>query len=355
MKAPLKPLTHAQLETRRAMGLQNINLEQLMRESFEEVGVQPPTPPRFSPRYRFLEGKSMTWETKGFGEITVEMQKHSLGIQTGFDGINSWAQIDFNGQPKLINVSIMHKLAPGVSILFCQDGKILDDVTDSKNTLIFGVPVFWHGNVPHSGSSKKRDVSVVLVSPDATFMQLEIAITTRDGAFWLSFQEMCTGQIARTTKAKADRLQVATVNVDGHTALVAPLYSECNYPGADFLKINGMVHGVVEYCVKRGFSKPLSQCSIAGWAPIEKDLPEDMVQSGWTKATVNFFNFAWGQGFAVCDDGAPCHIHFSKITDATGVPVQNKGEFPVINPMSQVAIKFVEGPKGRSAIAVCPL
>ena len=346
----LKPLDHATLENRRKLGFLNVDLEAVITEAYAEAGVPMPVPPKPTPRYQSRPGQSMTWSATDYGTVVAEIQRHKIGPVTA-KGINASAQILLDGKPEWLTLQLMHKVPDGVKVLFCQDGKILNDVTET-DIPFFRLPVFWRGNVPHCGEAKKRDVSVILVAPDATLIQLEFAVTTRNNRFWLSVQELYAGQVARTTAAVADRRNVVTVDVEDHIALLAPLYPECNYPGADFLKTGGMVHGVVAYAVKRGNSKPLSQCSLAKWETIPTVLPAEMEKEGWVKATVLFFNFAWGMGFVRLADGTSVHVHFSKIVDQFGQPVIEKGEFPIIHPMTEVAIRYAQGPKGLSATAV---
>jgi hypothetical protein len=179
---------------------------------------------------------------------------------------------------------------------------------------------------------------------------LEIAVTTRNNRFWLSVQEKWAAQVARTTSAKADQLGFTTLESEnGVIALAAPLYAENSRPGADFLKSGGMMHGVIEYCIEHGLSKPLSKCSLGKWDPIPAVLPEEMAKDGWVLGTVSFFSFSWGggSGHVAYGNGQSAYVHFSGIVDAEGVPLSDKGEFPVIHPMTQVALKLGTDPKGK--------
>ena len=345
---PIKPLNRAELEARHAAGL--LNIEEAINEAYKDAGVAAPVAPKKELRWQSREGRSMSWTLASFGTITVEIQRHKLGRIQEF-GINSWAPIILKDQSPWLTFKVMHKLAEGTKLLYCQHGKIVKDITGAEAPL-FQVKVGWYRNTPHTLNDGNYDFSLVLVDKEGVFVQIEVAVTTRDTHFWLSMQETWAAQIARTTKTKAERIKVKTVSVNDTVALTAPLYPENNYPDADFLNAGGMIHGVVAYGVKLGLSKALSECSIAKWSPIEKALPEEMKLAGWMKATVTFLNFAWGQGFALCEDGETCHLHHSKVVDANGVSLNSKGEFPVLHPMHQIAIKWEKGPRGRTAVAI---
>jgi cold shock CspA family protein len=347
--APAKPLNQATLRARHDAGL--LNLEEAFEEAIQEAGTVAPTAPKPEPRWLSSKGPSMTWQAGNMGSVTVKIQGNSLG-EVQEHGTNAWAPIILDNFAPCLTFEITSDLATGVRLLYCQTGKILKDATE-QGAPRFMVPLVWEQGVPHTEKTASKDMSLVLVSPFATFIQLEVAVTTRNGYFWLSFQELCAGQIARTTKEKAACLEVTTMPVGDYAALVVPLYPENSYPGADFLKTRDMVHSVVEYAVGLGISKPLSKCSMTKWEPVERVLPEQMQRKGWKKATVLFFNFSWGQGFAICEDGTKCHLHFSKVIDENGRPLGSKREFPVLNPMTQIAIKLAaDNDRGPDAAAI---
>jgi len=350
---PLKPLSHAALHARHDMGLKNIDLDELVEQAFVEANVPPPIPRKRELVWESSAGKSVTWSSGTYGSVTIEIADgHTFG-PIRERSINSWARILPNGKPTSLAFKTTYKQGktPGTRVLFCQGGKILADVTESEIP-VFRVPISWKDEVPHSDTTTDQDFSLILLAADCTFVQLEIATTTRNRYFWFSTQENWGGQIARTTKAKAERLNALTVEVDGHYALVAPNYPENNYPGADFLRANGMVHGIVEFAVKLGLSKTLSQCWIPKWETTPVQVPENMQKTGWKKAKVLFFNFAWGAGKLLCEDGQTCFVHFSQVVDEQGRPVGCKGEFPVLEPMTEIAVKWQENPRGRKATAV---
>lgn len=336
------------------------DLEQAMDKARFEESVPRSTAPKTSPRWALQskgvqnESYSVTWSMPSFGSIAIESTKHSLGkIQES--GINAWAPLCLKFQAKTLGFHIKHQLAPGIRLLYCQKGKILYDVTNTPVPL-FEVGIEWVGQTPKTTTGTGNyDVSLVMIDGEGTFIQLEVGVTTRGGRFWLSFQEVYAGQIARTTKAKAETLSVETIAVGDVAGMAVPLYAENARPDekADFLTSNGMVHGVIAYGIENGFSKTLSRCSIGKWEPVPVELPPQMEKNGWVKATVLFFNLVWGQGFAILTDGTVCHLHRSKIQDEQGRSLESKGEFPQLNPMTEIFIRYPKGEKGGwSATAI---
>lgn len=223
----------------------------------------------------------------------------------------------------------------------------------------FRINVDWNEgrghNMPQTRAKFQDNFDLIWLQPDGTFVQLEISVSTRKGKFWLVVQEVYGGQVVRTTQAKVEKLGVQSVKANGHVAFVAPLFPQNAFPGSDYLKNFGTMGAakVVQYALDHKASVALSECSVAKWEPSVTVLPDAMKNNGWKTATVLWFNLVIGWGFALCEDGKPCFVHFSNILDETGRPVASKGEFPMLKPMTGVALKWSDGPDGkRKATAI---
>ncbi len=326
-----------------------INLDELLDEAYKLAGVEAPLPPKVELRWESREGQYVTWKLPSFGSITVEIDRHGFGDMVAKD--TQWcAPIVMCGRPNWLTFRIIPKLNKGVRLLYAYGGKPID-VTEGEIPL-FKAPVKWNGGIPCTTNTDDYDFSLVLVDQEGVFIQLDVGVVTRAGHFWLTFEEVWSAQVARTTSAKAKSLSVTTVEAGDAIALAVPFYPENNYPKADFLTTKGMVHEVISYCIEQGLSKPLSKCSLAKWETVSKELPVELANEGYVKAKVLFFNMVWGGGFALCEDGASCHMHFSKILGPDGRSLAKNGQFPVVAPMTEVAIKWVPNDKGRSATVI---
>ena len=73
---------------------------------------------------------------------------------------------------------------------------------------------------------------------------------------------------------------------------------------------------------------------------------------GWQVATVLRFNLVIGWGFVRLADGQNCFAHFNALIDEQGRTIASKGQFPFLEPMQQVTLRFREGDKGLQATAV---
>ncbi len=349
---PMHPLNLQQLEAQRKLGRKNVDLEQLMTLAYDEAGKPAPVAPKPTPRWQTKSAEansnSMTWSSYLFGSVTVTLDGHQIGTPES-EGINSLAPIILKNQVSKLVLKTSAVLPNGIRLLHCPT-KTPVDLT-GKDIPDFEVSIEWDDTVPHTENSDKYDYSLVLVDTEGTFIQLEVGFSTRGGFLWLSFQETYAGQVARTTRKMVGGLKVKTAKVGQYECLAVPLYAENNYPDSDFLGTAGMVHGIIQYAVERGLSKPLSQCTIPKWEALEA-VVEDKVLKPWSIATVTFFNLIWGGGFALLEDGRSVYLNFRYILDEKGRPLSSQGKYPYVNPMRQVAVRWKRGDKGLYATAI---
>ncbi|MDO8482439.1 MAG: hypothetical protein Q7S86_01310 [bacterium] len=302
-------------------------------------------------------GETIEWNFPSFGSLKIEVQGFRLGtVQKNHLSMRVPILLN-NREPAVIPFLFTKTVVDSVRILHAQ-GNEVTDMTDVQLPT-FRINVDWNEgrghNMPQTRAKFQDNFDLIWLQPDGTFVQLEISVSTRKGKFWLVVQEVYGGQVVRTTQAKVEKLGVQSVKANGHVAFVAPLFPQNAFPGSDYLKNFGTMGAakVVQYALDHKASVALSECSVAKWEPSVTVLPDAMKNNGWKTATVLWFNLVIGWGFALCEDGKPCFVHFSNILDETGRPVASKGEFPMLKPMTGVALKWSDGPDGkRKATAI---
>ena len=308
------------------------------------------------------ESFNLCWINDLFGTLTIEGQGVNLGEQEEGQSASTssvWTEVTFlrtgsgkENHPEVLTFHLDAVLQPGVS-LFQGQGKVVIDVTE--RIPVFRVPVKWNevkiGNekvlVPSTRVPDQDNIDLVFLSSSGMFVEIQISITTRHGKFWLGVQEVYSGQIVRTTHDKARKIPLQSLPIGSLVGLVVPLYAENAAPGADYLKSFKMGPQVIKWAFEKGATVPLSECVAVKWQPDQRPLPEKLAQSEWSRAVVLFFNIVIGFGFAQLDDGRTTRIYFDKVVDEDGAPLVSKGEFPVLQPMTAVAVRVVVASQGK--------
>ena len=275
------------------------------------------------------------WSNEILGNLRIDTRKFEIGDIKQV-GPNSWAPINLkHDTPTTIRLDVAHEVHDDVFVIRAQGGEISD--------VSYGIPSFdinveWTNGKPHTREKDKDNFDLVFLKENGLFIQLQISIVTRNSRFWLCVQEIWGGAIVKD---------------DGKFA-VLPLYSENAYPGADYLStFKNMGPKVIEFAVEHCKLEPAEAANVQKWDPAwNGPLPDQMKKNGWIRATPTFFNLVIGWGFVLCEDGKSCFVHFNNIVDENGRSIASKGELPVLQPMTCVALKYKEGEKGRQATAV---
>lgn len=340
-----------------------INIGEQIGAHLEQEGVKPALLPDQKREWSYSGKNLCSWSDKLFGGIQVEVVGFTAGtpIQKGsMSYMRVYPAVDGNPFPSWISLRFASqvwdsKLAD-VHVLEARNG-VVTDVT-SRGIPPLRVDIEWDRQgeppVPHSRQKGKDNTDFVFFRSDGKFVQVQVSVVTRAGRIWVCMQDVYNGQVVRTTKPIARKLGVTHQEVGGFAAFIAPLFPENAFPGSDYLKtFSGMGPKVVDHAMRRETTTRLSDCALPKWAPqTDKVLSQQMRANGWRTAQVMFFNLVVGHGLAVCEDGQPCFVHFSRIIDEQGRQLASQGELPVLHPMKQVAIKYREEGGRRQATAI---
>lgn len=342
-----------------------LNLGELLSEAYNEQNMPAPQPPVQKRVWSHSQSNgTISWKHWLFGEIDVEIVNMNVDDPRQ-KGSNSFVRVrPLSKLPHPSWVTLRFKARVGknqdaaVHLLDIRGADAID-VTD-KAIAPLSVSIIWNEpevlgapKIPHSRSKDKDNLDFVFVAANGQFVQIEVSLVTRAGRMWVCIQELYSGQVVRTTHAKARELELTNQHVGSHAALVAPLYPDNAFPGNDYLKsFTSVGTKVVEHAIARDAVVALSDCVVAKWKPEQSlVLPDKMRENGWQKATVAYFNLVVGSGNVLCEkDGQLCFVHFSRIIDETGRQVASKGDFPALLPMTEVAIKYREDKDRKSVV-----
>jgi len=296
---------------------------------------------------RGFEKKSLVWTHGLFGALSIGSDKE-LGDVVG-NGPNACSHLYLFSRPSSLRFEINVRAEDGVRILHAKAGEVTDVTVDSVPE--FEVPINWDhsAGIPHTRVKDMDNLDVVFLAKGGEFVQLQVSLVTRKKRFWVCVQEIYSGQVVRTTLAKAQELDVTSHKVGAHAGLIVPLYAENAYPGADYLKSNPrMGPTVIERAIGWGAVVPMSECVVAEWKPEQFELPEAMAKVGYVKAVVTWFNLVIGYGFVTLESGQSVYVHFNDVVDEKGQRIAEEGECPMLQAMRGVAIKYQSGPKPKA-------
>ncbi|MEK7575333.1 MAG: hypothetical protein AAB511_03860, partial [Patescibacteria group bacterium] len=255
-------------------------------------------------------------------------------------------------RPGLISLHISAKLAKNVRLFYASGGQkrevVVEERKDGK-VPIFSVPVTW-GRFPQTNVDPDADnIDLLFLAEDGTFVQIELSVTTRGFRFWFAIEELYSGQMVFTSANKAARIGLPHMAVGEHGALaIVPLQAEHAFPGANYLEqFKGIGMQFVCLAFQLQAFVDLKDCVVAKWQPptLPKvtDLPRWMQQAGWKPAIVRWWNSAYGGGQVQFADGPICFVHFKAILDHDERPVFEDNLFPVLNAMTEVAVRPTKG------------
>lgn len=271
------------------------------------------------------------WEHT-LGEITVSVDQADCENTTDTGPYTSAKLMFVEGEwkPEMLNVRI--KCDPAeqdLMVYSIQGGTRLRRINAGKENLpALNIPVDWSEGYPQTRKAHEDNCGILLMDSIGRFVHLEVGVTVRRNwlgkwAIFLNLQEMFTGQVVRSTKARIRDLGLSYVESEGKMATVIPLYSYHAYPGNNWLGTNPVnvwgVDTIVPKALAEGRSVALYQASYDAWTPPEMGTPS---KEGRVRAVVHFYNCAWlgGAGFAVTEDGQNVFLHWANLRGGLYAP-----------------------------------
>ena len=296
------------------------------------------------------------WSLTGFGQIDLTLRNFRMSEKIIERGPNTLVKIfrrNGDTRPNNVEIRFTGEIEPGVVLLHAA-GTTITDMGTVDRFPAFDVPVRWEEKdgetVPRTNARFGDDIDLVLVdTATGEVAVLEASVSIRGRQFWECLQHVFHGQFVELTAQEAEHLKLKTVEVDGRLFTAVPVIPENAYPGADFqTNFSDMGEAVTRYVAEKGYFKPLAEVEVATWEPQALgELPESMKNDGWIKAVVQWFNLVLGWGFALCEDGEPCMVHFAQMLDEDGKLISESGDMPTLQPMTGIAVKRERGKGGR--------
>ncbi|MEI8338219.1 MAG: hypothetical protein WCF92_03710 [bacterium] len=348
---------------------------EIVKEEREQKNLQETLPPTETREWRPGSFRELIWTHPMFGTLVVKSQyalDESVYAETN---VRAEVILRENAEDvKSLGFAINVTADENVSVL----SMVNDELTDLTNQAIpdLVVPietrtgksngVFDESGFPsaknktrenanptrvHVRNNEHDNMEVVLFRPDGKFVELQISVTTRRGIFWVAIQELYCGQMVRTTEAKANQIGLTSFPCGhGLRALVAPLYAENAYPGADYLMtFKAIGPQLVAFAVMMDAFTPLSRCAVAKWEPEWLTLPEEFTNKRFQMAVVDWFNLLLGCGKATLENGDKVFIYFNAIEDEYGRQIAQTG-FPSLDPYGAIMVRTKESEPGKAKI-----
>ena len=257
--------------------------------------------------------------------LTISMDEGNCE-QVQADGPYTWARIKFDDyQPDMLNVRFNTTETEGNTLTYVVFGEDRIQKVEGKLPSMT-IPVTWENNVPSVRLKHEDNADIIFMDEFGRFVQLMVGVVVRSWknhktgktgwAVYLYLQEQFTGQVVRTTVAKAKSLDLSHVQHDGMIATVIPLFDYHAYDGVNWLGITGSANfgpgTLVPTALDEGRSVALHQASAQTWNPPE--LGESSSENR-KRGVVLWFNVAWngGSGFIQMEDGNNIFLHWSQL------------------------------------------
>lgn len=288
----------------------------------------------------------ITWEHE-IGTINFSVQTFKLGYTHHVRGVY-WAQIMIgNHTPSEIVVEFASNLAEGVIPFYAKGGEVVD--CGDVPIPMLRVPVQWKPikgqMVPHTRQRDMDNADLHLRLPDGQFIDLQVAVLSFSGNFFLSIQEIASGQVIKLPAEIAEQdVGYEKVVTDKGAFVVLPLFPEHNYPGASFLKNVAPRSGpeLVKMAARDGAFIETEEFDEPLW-----ERPPFPSKPGWqVGGIVMWYNPIVG-GRVICADGVECYVPREAIRNRHGKSAMKEGDFPVLAPLQPVLLRYEDGARGR--------
>ncbi len=303
---------------------------------------------------------SIAWQSP-IGEVKISASGFWLGKTESAAGYY-WAEVKLGDRrPIELVITFAHNLVKGIIPFYCYAGQVID--CGDQEIPELHIPIEWQrmGNVwvPKTRVRDRDNADLVLRNEFGQFIDLQVAIVSRSGKFYLSIQEISSGQIMRLPSEVTEDVGYRDVNVDGRRFIVVPILDAHAYPGADFLRYVMQRSGPALLTIAakdRAYKDAEDGLDVPEWTTF--DFP---VEAGWTGAVVLWFNPLIGARVKCAGDGIEAFVPIGAIpvkgTENDVVPTlaMKAGEYALVLPGQQVLVRTKEGDQGRYTTAIKPI
>jgi len=202
-----------------------------------------------------------------------------------------------------------------------------------ENEFLLRVPVRWENGLPHTRQRGVDNVDVHLLGYSGKDLDVQCAIVTRGGEFYITSQLVFEGHVVRTVGDRVGSVRYVMIPTTN------PRFA---YPGFNYENTWGLMDAAVKAVAEEeGVPRPrwrivrLAEVRAAKWNPTI--IP---VKPGWERGTVLYHNAVTGTGTVEGLDGERYFLHYKA--------VQTKGKMKIVEPMNSVY--FRPGRQGENQL-----
>lgn len=321
------------------------------KKELKKMRISPREGKRVWDSGRARSENSITWRHQ-IGSVMISAGGFGLG-KTESAGGYYWAEVKLGDRrPSELVVNFAHNLDKGIIPFFCHAGVVTDCGYQTIPAL--RVPIEWTKQrdnwIPHTRQKDRDNADLVLRNDDGQFIDLQVAIVSRAGRFYLSIQEISSGQIMRLPAGVTENVGYRDTVIDGRRFIVVPLLEEHAYAGADFMSSILPRSGpdLLKMAAEdEAFVDVIDCIEAPEWG--ELDFP---VEAGWVGAVVLWFNPLVGAR-VVLPDGVDAFVPLAVIplqgTENDPVPrmAMAGGDYPLVLPAQKVLIQLGESKPGK--------
>jgi len=314
--------------------------------AYEEKGKE-----KLDPAIRGVE-----WTNDGRPNEKIQLRAANYGVEdVNFRNNDAWGKVTFHQRPKNVVTTIIVDVPEDVEVFIARGSSVYEYVTSKPTELV--VKVEWEKGrgedlFPKTRKTDKDNLDVILLRPDGSFTQMQAAVETRSKKFWLSLQEVYSGQIIRTTSQKAKEAGLSYKKLlYGKVATVVPNKSEHAGPHGNYFSTMKPAQRFFEIAEKLGAYTQLHEVELVYWNPSFGELSKEQSEKGWESGSVSYFNYVTGFGHIVVmnQDGKPEFIffRFPSIREEGDVNPLGHGRFPRFAKEQPVRLKVRMNDKGN--------
>lgn len=181
------------------------------------------------------------------------------------------------------------------------------------------VPVTWkdigEGRMaPHTRERGRDNVDIIFRSKNGRFLDIQVALVTWRGRFYVTIQQQYLGQVVRTTGPRPGTRALDIVTLDPVNTFPGSKGFESTWERMGFL-LKDMVRVDMP-------GQQRSRVEQAEWT----DPKFKGSQGGWRSAVVLYYNLVTGSGRIMDEIGAQYYVHAKNVVDP------QQGALPILEP-----------------------